>query len=198
MPLPSVRLIYAAALVLLPATAVAACSNGSSPGPAASGNGRTGASGDASGDASPPVTTSTPVSPAGPVTSAPSPSGGSAAAVAQIKGNWVAFFNARTPVAKRVGLLENGAEFASIIKSQAASSLAAAATSSVSAVTVESPSQAKVTFSILISGTPALKNQPGAAVDQGGVWKVGDQSFCALLTLENSGKAPAACASAAG
>ena len=198
MPLPSVRLIYAAALVLLPATAVAACSNGSSPGPAASGNGRTSASGDASGDASTPVTTSTPVSPAGPVTSAPSPSGGSAAAVAQIKGNWVAFFNARTPVAKRVGLLQNGAEFASIIKSQAASSLAAAATSSVSAVTVESPSQAKVTFSILISGTPALKNQPGAAVDQGGVWKVGDQSFCALLTLENSGKAPAACASAAG
>ena len=194
MPLPSVRLIYAAALVLLPATAVAACSNGSSPGPAASGNGRTGASG----DASTPVTTSTPVSPAGPVTSAPPPSGGSAAAVAQIKGNWVAFFNARTPVAKRVGLLQNGAEFASIIKSQAASSLAAAATSSVSAVTVESPSQAKVTFSILISGTPALKNQPGAAVDQGGVWKVGDQSFCALLTLENSGKAPAACASAAG
>jgi hypothetical protein len=76
--------------------------------------------------------------------------------VAQIKGNWVAFFNSRTPVAKRVGLLQNGAAFASIIKSQAASSLAAAATSSVSAVTVESPSQAKVTFSILISGTPAL------------------------------------------
>jgi hypothetical protein len=200
MPLPSVRLIYATALILLPATAVAACGNGSSPAPAASGNGRTSASGgtSASGDASTPVTTSTPVSPAAPVTSAPAPSGGSAATVAQIKGNWVAFFNARTPVAKRVGLLQNGAEFASIIKSQAASSLAAAATSSVSAVTVESPSQAKVTFSILVSGTPALKNQPGAAVDQDGVWKVGDQSFCALLTLENSGKAPAACASAAG
>jgi hypothetical protein len=117
--------------------------------------------------------------------------------VAQIKANWVAFFDAKTPVAKRVGLLQNGAAFASIIKSQASSSLAAA-TSSVSAVTVESPSQAKVTYSILVSGTPALKNQPGVAVDQGGVWKVGDQSFCALLTVENSGKAPSACASAAG
>ena len=58
------------------------------------------------------------------------------------------------------------------------------------AVTVESPAQAKVTYSILVGGTPALKNQPGVAVYQGGTWKVGDQSFCALLTLENSGKAP--------
>jgi hypothetical protein len=118
--------------------------------------------------------------------------------VAQIKGNWVAFFNPKTPVAKRVGLLQNGSTFASIIQSQASSSLASAAASSVSAVTVESPSQAKVTYSILVSGIPALKNQPGVAVYQGGVWKVGDQSFCALLTLENSGKAPTACASAAG
>jgi hypothetical protein len=55
-----------------------------------------------------------------------------------------------------------------------------------------------VTYSILVAGTPALKNQPGVAVSQDGIWKVGDQSFCALLTLENSGKAPAACASAAG
>jgi hypothetical protein len=118
--------------------------------------------------------------------------------VAQIKSNWVAFFNPKTPVAKRVSLLQNGSTFASIINSQASSSLASSATSTVSAVTVESPSQAKVTYSILVSGTPALNNQPGVAVYQGGVWKVGDQSFCALLTLENSGKAPTACASAAG
>jgi hypothetical protein len=65
-------------------------------------------------------------------------------------------------------------------------------------VTVESSTQAKVLYSILVSGTPELKNQPGVAVFQNGIWKVGDQSFCALLTLENSGKAPSACASAAG
>jgi hypothetical protein len=110
----------------------------------------------------------------------------------------VAFFNPKTPVAKRVSLLQNGQTFASIIRAQASSALASSATSSVTAVTVESATQAKVTYSILVGGTAALKNQPGVAVKQGGVWKVGDQSFCALLTLENNGKAPTACAGAAG
>jgi hypothetical protein len=117
---------------------------------------------------------------------------------AQIKANWEAFFNPKTPVSKRVSLLQNGSTFASIIQSQASSSLASSATSSVSAVIIESPSQAKVKYSILVGGTPALNSQPGVAVFQDGIWKVGDQSFCALLTLENSGKAPSACASAAG
>ena len=120
------------------------------------------------------------------------------AAVAQIKANWEAFFNPKTPVAKRVSLLQNGQAFESIIKAQAGSPLASSATSTVSSVTVGSPAQAKVVYSILVGGSPALKNQPGVAVYQSGIWKVGDQSFCALLTLENSGKAPAACPSAAG
>jgi len=128
---------------------------------------------------------------------AASANGSSSAAVAQIKTNWEAFFNPKTPVSKRVSLLQNGSTFASIIQSQASSPLASSATSSVTAVTVQSPAQAKVTYSILVGGTPALKDQPGVAVYQSGTWKVGDQSFCALLTLENSGKAPTACASAA-
>lgn len=134
---------------------------------------------------------------AAPSSAAPSASGSSSAAVAQIKTNWEAFFNPKTPVSKRVSLLQNGSTFASIIQSQASSPLASSATSSVTAVTVESPAQAKVTYSILVGGTPELKNQPGVAVNQSGTWKVGDQSFCALLTLENNGKAPTACASAA-
>ena len=128
---------------------------------------------------------------------AASANGSSSAAVAQIKTNWEAFFNPKTPVSKRVSLLQNGSTFASIIQSQASSPLASSATSSVTAITVQSPARANVTYSILVGGTPALKDQPGVAVYQSGMWKVGDQSFCALLTLENSGKAPTACASAA-
>jgi len=156
-----------------------------------------------SGSAKPGASASTPVTPptsAAPATAAPSasPSGGStSAAAAQIKTNWETFFNPKTPVTERVNLLQNGATFASIIQAQAGSPLASSATSSVTAVTVESPTQAKVTYSILVAGTPALKNQPGVSVYQNGTWKVGDQSFCALLTLENSGKAPSVCASAA-
>ena len=135
---------------------------------------------------------------AAPATSAvPSSSGGgSAAAVAQIKANWEAFFNPKTPLATRVSLLQNGQAFESLIKAQAGLPLASSATSSVSSVTVESPAQAKVVYSILLGGSPALKNEPGVAVYQSGIWKVGDQSFCALLSQE--GKVPAACPSAAG
>jgi hypothetical protein len=179
MRFPPARVLIVGVAVV---AAVTACSSSGSAKPGAS--------------ASTPVTTPTS---AAPTTAAPStpPSGSTSAAAAQIKTNWETFFNPKTPVTERVNLLQNGATFASIIQAQAGSPLASSATSSVSAVTVESSTQAKVTYSILVAGTPALKNQPGVSVYQNGTWKVGDQSFCALLTLENSGKAPSVCASAA-
>jgi hypothetical protein len=182
-----VRMFSLAALAALTA-AVAACSSG---GGSSSGSSP---SASASGAASS-AAVSAPPSSAAPTASS---GGSSSAAVAQIKANWQAFFNPKTPVAKRVSLLQNGQTFASIISAQASSTLASSATSSVSAVTVESPAQAKVTYSILVGGAPALKDQPGVAVLQNGTWKVGDQSFCALLTLENNGKAPSVCAKIAG
>ncbi len=113
--------------------------------------------------------------------------------------NWEAFFNAKTPISKRVSLLQDGAQFQSIIQSQAGSGLAALATAKVTHVTVSSPTQATVTYDILVSGTPELKNQTGTAVLENGTWKVGVGSFCGLLTLENAGKTaglPTACKSA--
>jgi hypothetical protein len=213
MRLQPARVISIAASALLPAVSVAACSSGSLPpganhgaGPSAnpsssaspsSGAGTTASSG------TPGAASTRPASP--PSAPATAPSGGiasagstSSAASAQIRADWQEFFSTKTPVATRISLLQNGSAFASILRSQASSPLAASAASSVSAVTVESPEQAKVTYSILLHGTPALKNEPGLAVHQNGTWKVGDQSFCALLILESSGKAPAACASAAG
>ncbi|HEY2552767.1 MAG TPA: hypothetical protein VGI64_19535 [Streptosporangiaceae bacterium] len=138
-------------------------------------------------------------SPSAPATSAaPSPSGTTSgkSAAAEITANWVAFFSPKTPVAKRVSLLENGQQFASVIKSQAGSPLASSSSAKVTKVSVTSATQAKVTYSILVGGTPALANQAGVAVLQGGTWKVGDASFCGLLILENNGKTsglPPAC-----
>lgn len=126
----------------------------------------------------------------------PSTTAGGSAAQSEIEANWAAFFSASTPVAKRVTLLQNGQVFAAVIKAQAGSALASSATSKVSKVTIESPTHAKVTYSILVGGQPALSNQTGVAVKQNGVWKVGDASFCGLLTVENNGKTsglPAAC-----
>jgi hypothetical protein len=117
-------------------------------------------------------------------------------AVAQIKADWEAFFSGTTPAAKKIALLQNGQKYAALIQAQAASGLAQSASAQVTAVHVISSTQATVIYDIVLGGKPALSNQTGTAVYQGGVWKVGDASFCQLLALENNGKAPAACSSA--
>jgi hypothetical protein len=170
--MPALAVVLAAA-----ATACSSSSSSSSPGSGAS------ASAPSTGTSS---------------SAAPSTGGSSSAAVTAIKANWQAFFSPKTPASKKITLLQNGQTFASVIEAQNSSTLASSATSTVSAVTLESPTQAKVTYSILVGGAPALKDQPGVAVLQNGTWKVGDQSFCALLTLENNGKAPSVCAKIAG
>jgi hypothetical protein len=122
-----------------------------------------------------------------------------AKAVAQIKANWIAFFNPKTPVAKRISLLQDGQAFASTIKAQARSAMASQASATVTKVTLVSATEAKVVYTILVNGKPELPNQTGVAVYQNRTWKVGMASFCGLLTLENGGKTsglPAACKAA--
>ena len=117
-------------------------------------------------------------------------------AVAAITTNWEAFFSAKTPVPQRVSLLQDGAQFQSVIQAQAGGGLASQASAKVTKVTVTSPTQATVKYDILLNGTPALTNQTGTAVLDNGTWKVGVTSFCGLLALENGGKTtglPAAC-----
>jgi hypothetical protein len=174
------RVLQQVLLVCALAAGIAACSSGSN-------SSSSGASSSPSSapSSSAPATSASPVSSSG--------------ATAAITANWEAFFNPKTPVAKRVSLLQDGQTFASVIRSQAGSGLAASATAKVTKVTLVSPAQAKVTYSILLGGQPALSNQAGVAVKQGGTWKVGVASFCGLLTVENSGKTsglPAACKSA--
>jgi glucose/arabinose dehydrogenase len=131
-------------------------------------------------------------------TAAPTASAAAASttsAAAQITANWEAFFSGTTPAAKKIALLQNGQKYAALIQAQAASSLAKSASAKVTAVHVISATQATVTYDIYLGGQPALSDQAGTAVYQDGTWKVGDASFCQLLTLENGGKAPAACSS---
>jgi hypothetical protein len=122
-------------------------------------------------------------------------SSGSAGATGVIKTNWEAFFNGKTGATQKIALLQNGQTFASVIQAQAGTTIASGASAVVTAVVVESASTATVSYNVDLNGTPALSNQTGTAVYQDGMWKVGDVSFCALLTLENGGKAPSVCAS---
>lgn len=105
-----------------------------------------------------------------------------------IAANWTAFFNPKTPVARRISLLQDGERFAAAIKSQASSSLAAQASAKVTKVTLISATQAKVTYTVLENRKPAVSNLTGVAVLQNGTWKVGTASFCNLLAMENGGK----------
>ena len=136
-------------------------------------------------------------SPSAVASSPASSSSGAAAsgnAKAQITANWEAFFNGQTSAAKKISLLQNGQKFAAVINAQAGSGLASSAGAKVTAVVVNSPTKATVSYDITLSGATALPNQTGTAVYEGGTWKVGDVSFCQLLKLENAGTAPSVCA----
>jgi hypothetical protein len=172
--------VMSAALLLSVGIALAGCSSGSS-------------------------SSSTPKPPSGSSSSSSSsapPAGGSSepasgnGAISAIKTNWAKFFNAKTPTAQRIALLENGSGFSSVINSQAGSPLALAATAKVTNVSLTGTTQAAVSYGIYLSGKSALPGQSGVAVYQDGVWKVGDTSFCGLLKLEAGGSTkglPAGC-----
>jgi hypothetical protein len=110
------------------------------------------------------------------------------------------FFDGKTSADQKVALLQNGQQFQAVIQAQAGSAIARSAGATVSNVVVNG-SQATVTYTVTLGGQPALTDQRGQAVLEGGSWKVSDASFCQLLVLENGGSAaglPPACAAAGG
>jgi hypothetical protein len=96
-------------------------------------------------------------------------------------------------VSRKIALLQNGQRYAALLEAQAKLPSAASASARVLEVTMQGPTRATVHYTILLGGKPALGNQTGTAVLQGGTWKVSDASFCALLSLENGGKAAPGC-----
>ncbi len=103
--------------------------------------------------------------------------GTSTGATAEIKANWQKFFAASTPVSERVKLLQNGSKFAGAINSFSSSPLAQGVSS-----TVTSSTEAAVKYNIDAAGQTLASNQSGKSVLEGGTWKVGDASFCSLLS----------------
>jgi hypothetical protein len=163
------------------AVTVAACSSSSSTSAASSGSGSASASAPASASASAPAASGS--------------SASSSGAVAAITATWEKFFNSSTSTAERVALLQNGSTFSGAIKDFASLPLASGIGAKVTNVTLNSPTSATVTYNITSSGTSLLSGQKGAAVYQGGTWKVGDASLCALFKLIPGGTVPSACSS---
>jgi len=146
---------------------------------------------------SPSSSTTSAATSSAPATSAPASSApassSSASAEAEIKANWEKFFNSSTPTSERVTLLQNGTKFTAAITALAKLPLASGIGSTVTAVTVKSPTSAAVTYNITGNGSTLLSGQSGVAVYQDGVWKVGDASLCALFKLVPGGTVPSAC-----
>jgi hypothetical protein len=117
--------------------------------------------------------------------------------VAKITANWEKFFDSATPTSQRVALLQNGSTFSSALSSLASNPLSTGLAAKVTSVTVTSATQATVKYNLTgPGGTALLSNQTGTAVLEGGVWKVGDASFCGLLSVAGAAlnlKVPAAC-----
>lgn len=172
------RIALAPTLAVVLALTVAACSSSSSSSASTSGSSAPAASSSASSAAS-----------------SSSSTGSSSAAVAQITANWEKFFNSSTPTAQKVSLLQNGTVFATAINDLAKLPLASGIGAKVTKVVVTSPTRATVSYDIVSGSTTLLGGQTGTAVYQGGVWKVGDASLCALFKLVPGGSVPAACKS---
>ena len=161
------RLYLAPALGLVLIAAMSACSSGSSP---------------SSSSAAPASSAAAPASSAASTAASPAASGGSSSAVTEIKSNWETFFNSATPNSKRVQLLQNGSEFSASISAFASSPLAAAVSSKVDSVTLDSATKATVKYDLSAAGSTVATGATGSSVLQDGTWKVGDDVFCGLLT----------------
>jgi hypothetical protein len=104
--------------------------------------------------------------------------------------NWENFFSSKTTVAGKVALLQNGEQFKSVVAGFASNPLAKNVSATVSSVTLEGASTAKVVYKVSVSGQ-SLGKQTGVAVRENGNWKVGDASLCKLIAL--GGSTPAVC-----
>jgi len=185
---PVARRIYLApALGFMLVAAMSACSSGastSSTAPAATTS------------AAAPSSTAAPSS----ASTSAGTSSGSSATVSEITTNWNTFFNSATPNSKRVELLQNGSEFSASIAAFASSPLAAAVSSKVDSVTLDSATKATVKYDLTALGSTVASGATGSSVLQDGTWKVGDDVFCGLLTQAKSAgisvPVPSACSSA--
>ncbi|MGV9630463.1 hypothetical protein [Streptomyces sp. NPDC003487] len=160
----------AAALVLILAPALAACSDN-------------GGGGKATPSATPSAqrtTSAAPLAPADP-----------AAAQKEITQNWERFFAPSTSLQDKQAVLENGVRMAPVLYAFSNDPRNRQAQAKVTKVTFTSPTRAAVTYDLVVQGATALPNAAGVAVQQGGTWKVSDSTLCALVKLSGNASASA-------
>jgi hypothetical protein len=109
---------------------------------------------------------------------------------AQITKNWEAFFSKNTPLSQKVKYLQRGQALQAAVQKFGSDPRTNQTSAKVLDVTVTGPTTASVSYQILLGNTVALPTATGTAVLEGGVWKVGDATFCGLLGLLGSVSIP--------
>jgi hypothetical protein len=147
---------------------------------AACGDGGGGGGGSASPTRSPSATATGP-----PSTRSPSGSP-SATAEQQVRQNWEKFFSPTTPLPQKVSLLENGQRLQPLLTAFSGDPRVGQVTAKVQSVTLTSVTTAHVRYSLSLRGSVVLPSASGTSVLQDKVWKVSDESLCALINLNNT------------
>jgi hypothetical protein len=147
------------------------------------------------GDAKKANSSSSPGSPVASV-SAGGSGGGAAdpATAAAVTASVVKLFDGTSPTDQRLAVLQGGDVLAQSLGDAINSPVLKLTSATVSKVTLVSPTQAQVTYTLSLSGAPILKDTIGIAVKVDGAWKVSAATLCGLLTAQ--GAAPAACTQA--
>ncbi|MFI2433992.1 hypothetical protein [Streptomyces sp. NPDC018693] len=163
----------AAALVLILAPALAACGDDDD-----GGNGTT-----ATPTLTPPPAQTETELP----TASPTAPADRAAAERDVRQNWEKFFDPKTSVEDKQDVLENGDQMAPVLRAFSGDERGGQSQAEVTKVEFTSPTEATVTYDLLVAGATALPDASGKAVQQDGTWKVSVSTLCALVALSGNG-----------
>jgi hypothetical protein len=103
---------------------------------------------------------------------------------------FVMFFDGTRPASDRIALLESGEQYAQDLETLASSPAGTKISVSISSISLASPTEADVKYSLLVDGQPMLTDQTGTAVLQNGEWKVAATTFQSLLAFVRSSASP--------
>jgi hypothetical protein len=164
--------LTAAALLAL-APALAACGDG----------------GGYDGGATPTTTvrtaTSTPASPAATGPADP------AAATKEIKKNWATFFAPASSARQKLAVLEHGSAMGPVLRAFSGDERGGETRAEVRKVEFTGPTEAAVTYDLVVGEATALPGASGTAVQEGGTWKVSVRTLCALVRMSGNAAASA-------
>ncbi|MCT9076716.1 hypothetical protein N4G65_09140 [Streptomyces fulvoviolaceus] len=126
-------------------------------------------------------------------TPSPSTSGPAdqAAAEKEIKENWQKFFDPKTSTKDKQAVLENGDQMGPVLQVFSGDQRGGQVEAQVTKVEFTEPTEATVTYTLLLNGATALPDASGTSVEQDGTWKVSVSTLCALVQLSGNASASA-------